>query len=78
MIHLTDFTADQLAFAIVAIQESKSQAVHMLAKHEVIGTDPTHDSVKFWEKQADMAIQWEVQLRTALNLVSAKETINAN
>ena len=78
MTNLTDFTADQLAFAIVAIGEQKEMAIHHLAKHEIIGTDPSHDSVKFWEKQADMAIQWEVQLRTALNIVTAREVITAN
>lgn len=75
---LTDFTTEELAFAIIAIKEAKEEATHHLATHEVIGTNPEHHTVKFWEKQADMAITWQVQLETALAIVKGRETINAN
>lgn len=75
---LIDFNADELAFAIVAIKESRETAIHMLAKHEVIGTDPEHESVRFWEKQQHMACLWETQLYMALAQRKAFDTINAN
>jgi hypothetical protein len=78
MCKLTDFTADQLIFCIVAINEMKDAAKHSLAKHQSIGTDPQHEQVKFWEGQLDNALTWEIQLVTAKNIVLERELVTAN
>ena len=75
---LTDFSLEEIAFALVAIKEAQNQAIHHLAMHEVLGTNPEHDTVKFWESQRDMSITWIVQLETAKGIVRENETVNSN
>lgn len=78
MTRLSEFSIEEIAFALVAIKEAQHQAIHHLAMHEVLGTNPEHDTVKFWESQRDMSITWIVQLETAKGIVISNETVNAN
>lgn len=78
MTQLTDFTEQEIAFALVQIQEGVDQAINAVAKHRFIGTDPEHYQVKFWENQIEMGLKWKVQLTMALQIVKDRETINLN
>lgn len=75
---LTDFTEEEIIYALIQIQEGIDQAINAVAKHQFIGTDPEHERVKFWENQIEKGMKWKVQLMTAQTVVKDQETINQN
>lgn len=75
---LTDFTTEQLDFAILAMVEAKENASHMITKLAIAGVPMDHERIQFWEKQSDMGVLWHTQLANARLIVRNEETINAN
>jgi hypothetical protein len=77
-IKLSDFTIDQLAFAVVAIKEAQEMAIHAIAQHEVQGTNPEHPSIKFWNNQAEMSVTWLAHLKYAISVKHQETTVTSN
>lgn len=74
---LTDFTYEELTFALIQVNEGIAVATHALARNlELYGE--SHERSEFWQKQIDMGLTWKVQLMTAQTVVKDQETVNQN
>lgn len=78
MCSLTEFTAEQLAEMIFAMEDRKEKTLDILAKHKYLGTEPESDDVKFWEVKLESITICIVQLRTAFSIVKDLETVTDN
>lgn len=74
---LTDFTYEEIAFALIQVNEGIAVATHALAKNQELYGEK-NERCEFWQKQIDMGLTWKIQLMTAQTVVKDRETVTAN
>jgi hypothetical protein len=77
-VKMTDFSLEQLEFAYVAMKEALETATHALIRHELMGSDPEHDKVKFWVNQKENAELWMTQIYAARAEVKRQQLPSSN